>query len=202
MSQRALSESQLDALREAGNVGAGHAATALSDLLGRPVSVGVPSLTVVPVERVPDLFGGAERVAAVAFSRCEGDIAGTLALVAQVDAALRLVGMARSVSSSHLDDQARAVIADIADALGTSYLTAVARLTGLSLRHGPVAVAVDMVAALLEEMTIGGGSADDRAIVLRTRFVTGDGEDVDAHVMCLPRPDSLALLFDRLGVGS
>jgi len=55
---RALKELQLDALREVANIGAGHAATALSQLTGRTVMIGVPEVNVRPtgdgmIERAP-----------------------------------------------------------------------------------------------------------------------------------------------------
>ena len=39
-----LNEYQLDALREIGNIGSGNAATALSDMLDRSVTINVPTI--------------------------------------------------------------------------------------------------------------------------------------------------------------
>jgi chemotaxis protein CheC len=59
-----LDELQLDTLRELSNIGMGHAATALSQLLRRGISLHVPNLTVTDIAEVPDLLGGAEMVVA------------------------------------------------------------------------------------------------------------------------------------------
>jgi len=56
-----LSEMQIDALRETGSIGAGHAATALSQLVGHAISIDVPTLEVLDVGEVPELFGGPRR---------------------------------------------------------------------------------------------------------------------------------------------
>lgn len=44
-----LSEMQLDALREVGNIGASHAATALSEMLGGRVDLSLPGIDIVPM---------------------------------------------------------------------------------------------------------------------------------------------------------
>ncbi|MDO8987905.1 MAG: chemotaxis protein CheC, partial [Coriobacteriia bacterium] len=56
-----LSTMQMDALREVGNIGAGHAATALSQMTGSPISLSNPTLELVEFSAVPMLVGGAER---------------------------------------------------------------------------------------------------------------------------------------------
>ena len=45
-----LSEMQIDALREVGNVGAGNAATALSQIINRTIDMTVPRVTILPLE--------------------------------------------------------------------------------------------------------------------------------------------------------
>ena len=67
---RELGHLQLDALREVANIGAGHAATALSQLIGRRIAVDVPQIQVVRLEEVAGLTGREdETVAAVLMLR-------------------------------------------------------------------------------------------------------------------------------------
>ena len=56
---RDLKELQLDALKEVANIGAGHAATALSQLTSRTIMINVPEVNVRPLEEVPELLGRA-----------------------------------------------------------------------------------------------------------------------------------------------
>jgi chemotaxis protein CheC len=50
-----LTEEQLDALKEIGNIGAGNAATALSQLLGKKVFVNVPQAKLLPLEKLSEI---------------------------------------------------------------------------------------------------------------------------------------------------
>ncbi|MFX0137957.1 MAG: chemotaxis protein CheC [Candidatus Hodarchaeota archaeon] len=51
-----LSDFQKDALKELGTMGAGHAASALTELLERPIFMKVPSVRMVTIGSIPDLL--------------------------------------------------------------------------------------------------------------------------------------------------
>ena len=59
---RTLKALQLDALREVANIGAGHAATALSQMTDSTIMISVPEVNVRPLEEVAELFGAADAV--------------------------------------------------------------------------------------------------------------------------------------------
>src|SRR5216684_8802113 len=61
---RDLKELQSDALREVANIGAGHAATALSQLTNRRIMISVPQINIARLEEVPDLLGNPQDVVA------------------------------------------------------------------------------------------------------------------------------------------
>ena len=55
-----LKEPQLDALRETANIGAGHAATALSQMTGGTIMISVPTITIAALEDVPSQIDDGE----------------------------------------------------------------------------------------------------------------------------------------------
>ena len=61
---RGLKELQLDALREVANIGAGHAATALSQMTNHTIMIAVPEVNVRALEEVTDLVGRPDEVVA------------------------------------------------------------------------------------------------------------------------------------------
>ena len=61
---RDLKESQLDAIREVANIGAGHAATALSGMTNKTIMITVPRVYVRPLEEACDLVGAPDAVIA------------------------------------------------------------------------------------------------------------------------------------------
>ena len=53
-----LTDIQLDAIKEIGNIGAGNAATALSQLIAEVISVNVPAVKILPLDDVSYALGG------------------------------------------------------------------------------------------------------------------------------------------------
>jgi chemotaxis protein CheC len=78
---RDLKALQLDALREVANIGAGHAATALSQMTNRTIMIQVPEVNVRPLEEVSDLLGSADEVIAAVLMHMMGDLTGRAMVV-------------------------------------------------------------------------------------------------------------------------
>lgn len=202
MDPRTLTAMQLDALGESGSIGAGHAATALSQMLGMPVSIDVPDLRVIPVSEVPTVLGGPENLVGAVYSRLLGDLGGGLLFVLAHDALLEFSDLLRSRvpgTAKSLGSVEEATVTHAATVLISAYLAAVARLTGLSTLPGPPQFVFDMLGAILEGVTMEVGLKVENAILVLTRFSTAE-RSVDASLFYLPDPDSLEVMLGRLGV--
>ena len=69
-----LAEFQLDVLKEVGNIGAGHAATALSRMLNKPVDMTIPLVNILQFEDIANSVGGSEEVVIAIFLRVDGSV--------------------------------------------------------------------------------------------------------------------------------
>src|SRR6266496_5437949 len=78
---RDLKALQIDALREVANIGAGHAATALSQLTNRRIMISVPQINIARLEEVPDLLGHPQDVVAAVLMHMLGDLTGRTLLL-------------------------------------------------------------------------------------------------------------------------
>src|SRR5256885_12175189 len=90
---RDLKELQIDALREVANIGAGHAATALSQLTNRKIMISVPQINIVRLEEVPDLLGTPQDVVAAVLMHMLGDLTGRTLLLFPESVARRVCDM-------------------------------------------------------------------------------------------------------------
>ena len=197
-----LNEMQIDALRETGSIGAGHAATALSQLVGHSVFIDVPTLEVVGIGDVPEFFGGPESLVAAVHVKLLGDLGGSMLFMAERASALALVDMMRArpvgTSRSYGADE-EALLTHVASILMSAYLAAIGRLADLSLLPARASAALDMAGALMEAVTSVAALHADVALLLRTRFYDSE-TSVDAYLFFLPDPEALELLLGRLGV--
>src|SRR5215211_5903904 len=87
---RSLKALQLDALREVANIGAGHAATALSQMIGGTIMISVPTINVSRLEEVPPQISAPEEPVAAVLMHMLGDLTGRTLLVFPKPTAVRL----------------------------------------------------------------------------------------------------------------
>jgi len=197
-----LTEMQADALRETGSIGAGHAATALSQLVGHAVSIDVPTLEVLGVGDVPDLFGGPEVLVVGVHVRVLGDIGGSMLFMAERASALALVDMmhARPVGTAKaFGADEEALVSHVASILMAAYLAAVGRLADVSLLPARASSTLDMAGAIMDAVTADAAMRADVALLLKTRFY-GSDTSVDSYLFFLLDPTGLGVLLGRLGV--
>jgi len=197
-----LSELQLDALREVGNIGAGHAATALSQMTGSPISLSNPTLELVDFSDVPGLVGGAERLVAASYCRLLGDIRGGMLLMAPRESALALVDLLhnRDIGSTlSFGRDEEMLLTHVSTILSSAYLAAIARLTDMNLLPAPPSFALDMAGAILQVATLETEMRAQMALLVRTSF-SDEHTSVDVMLFFLPDPDDLDVILGRLGI--
>lgn len=193
---------QLDVLKEVGNIGAGHAATALSRLLDKPVDMLVPKVRMVEFEEIADSVGGAERVVIAIFLRVEGETPGNLFFILSLESAKKLlrnlVGI-EVVDDEHYTDMELSALSEIGNILAGSYLSSLADFTQLYMSPTVPALAIDMAGAILSYGLIQFGQMGDHALLIDTKFLDGNDE-IEGHFFLIPDPESFNKIFVALGV--
>ena len=91
LSLEKVSETYLDVLKEIGNIGAGNAMTALSQMLNCKVDMKVPQVKLLDFNEVGALMGGEEQVMVGVFLGVEGDITGSMMFLVEQGSAKHLL---------------------------------------------------------------------------------------------------------------
>jgi chemotaxis protein CheY-P-specific phosphatase CheC len=155
----------LERLREAANRGGGHAALALSQVIGdRRIDIDVPAVGYDRgAELLRSLGGAASRVAAVHL-RLLGSAAGDLFLVLPEQGAQALAEiLLRAGSPAPLDPEARSALTETGGLVAAALIGAISRATGLPL----LANAPRFVRCSLGDLV---GRSNDAGLHLLTRF--------------------------------
>lgn len=203
-----ISDVHLDILKEVGNIGAGHAATALSTLLDKKIDMKVPSVRVVSFDEVMDLAGGADNVVASVFLRIEGDAPGSMFFILPLHQAEKYIGqLTKNQSFSFSEEQdnelALSALQELGNILSGSYLSSLSDFTKLSLYPSVPALSIDMVGAVISFGLLELSQVSDYAIVVDTALDEEDAQlpdSVNGHFFLLPDPDSFHIIFSALGV--
>ena len=197
-----LSPTQMDALREIGNVGAGNSATALSQIINHRIDMNVPEVSIVPLGDVPDLVGGPEAMVVGVFLRVYGQAPGNILFLLPEESAFYLVDMLmgkKRGETQNLDYLDESALMEIGNILAGAYLNALFNLTKLSLLPSIPALAMDMAGAILSVVLIQLGQMGDHALVIETEFTT-DEEGIKGHFFLVPDPGSLDTILTAVGV--
>lgn len=197
-----------DVLQEIGNIGAGHAATALSKLLNRKVDMTVPAVRLVGFDEMMDIVGGPDNVIVSVFLRIEGDAPGSMFFVLPPEQATRFVHQMTGEATFTFDsppysEMAMSALHELGNILSGSYLSSLSDFTQLNIQPSVPSITVDMVGAVLSFGLIELSQVSDYAIVIDTSLSDeeeANDKEVRGHFFLLPDPESFQTIFKALGV--
>lgn len=199
-----LNAIHMDVLREIGNIGSGNAATALAKLLDITIEIDVPSVNIMEVSEAANALGGLENVMVGILVKLGGDIQGLMMFIIREEFAERVLNTILgqpNASCKHFSEIELSAITEVGNILISSYVNAIATLSGLTISATVPAVAIDMVGALLCVPAAEMGEVSDKIIFIQDDFVTGStGEKINANIMLIPHIDSLETLMKMLGI--
>lgn len=196
---RGLKELQLDALREVANIGAGHAATALSQLTGRTVMIGVPEVNVRPLEEVSELLGPADEVIAAVLMHMMGDLTGRTLVLLPVTSARTLCDiLLRRPAGGTTDFGAmeQSSIKEVGNILASAYMNALSDFMGIMLLPSPPSLVIDMSRAVLTTAHLQFGDDPSYVFCVETEFYIRDNDQrVRGFFLLLPDVPSLKAIL-------
>jgi chemotaxis protein CheC len=187
---------QLDALRELANIGSGKASTALSMLLARSVDISVPTVRALAFADAVEAIGDAESEITGIVLGTAGDLEGTVLLLvspADADAICAILGAEPG------SEYAASALGEVGNIVGSSYVNALAEMTGMAIEPTPPGTATDMLGAIVQTVLAGHAHAGDVALMLDSRLEV-EGEDCSIAFMLVPTQDGVEDLLARLGI--
>lgn len=197
-----LNRMEQDIFKEVGNIGAAHAATALSTLLGQPVEIEVPSAELEHFSTIIDRVGGAEAYTAGALLRFTGDIKASLLFLMPLQDAEKLISQLMQQPFQFFSEHHAIGVSaweEIGNILIGAYARAISDWLDLSVHVTVPASAFDMVGAILEVALLESTKFGNMAVYIDTRL-SSLGNDLNGHLLLLPEADAFAAVFQRLGV--
>jgi len=195
-----LTEFQLDALREMGNIGTSHAATALSQLVGSPINITVPAIALEKIDNISNIISE-EKVAGVLLDIRDGDnTAGYLYTMFPEKSAFRIVDtlMGQPLgTTSDIGEVEQSAVMEVGNILASSFCDALAEFLGIVLLPSPPSFVFDMADAIVENSLIAIGQVADNAIIFRTDLMD-DQRIYDGYVIMFPNPEMLGRMLSIL----
>jgi len=199
---RDLKAMQLDALREVENIGAGHAATALSQMTNRRIMISVPTISVSRLEDVAGLLGKPDEIVAAVLLHMLGDLTGRTLLVFPEIAAKRLCDLLLSRPTGKTTEFGlleQSSLKEAGNILCGSYMNALSAFMGMMLLPSVPSLVIDLSAAVLTSTYLNFGHDRDFVFCVETQFqFRAENEVLQGHFLLMPDMASLRAILQAV----
>ncbi len=197
-----LTSLEIDTLREIGSIGTGNAATALSEMLGKPIRITLPEVRIMGYNEAIEWIGGPEAITAGVLVKISGQMNGLMLSVQSLDFVnLVLQSMLDEDITSYeeLKDLEKSALIEIGNIMISTFINALTGLADISLDLTVPCLTVDMQGAILAVPMAEYGGQTDYLMTIGGNFICS-GQEVPCRLLLSPDIRSLNFLLRKLGV--
>lgn len=201
LSLEKVSESYFDVLKEIGNIGAGNAMTALSQMLQCKVDMKVPQVKLLDFHEVGALMGGEEQIMVGVYLGVEGDVTGSMMFLVEQASAKHLINklmMGMVPEGDGFNEMELSAMQEVGNIITGAYLNSLSMLTNMQIYPTPPALTVDMAGAILSVPAIQFGVMGDKILLIQSQFY--DDVEIDGYFILIPDLESYSKILSSLGM--
>lgn len=192
----------IDVLKEIGNIGAGNAATSLSQMLSKRIEMNVPEVQILNFNEAIESIGGAENVVVGILISFDGDIDGVILFLLRKEFVHLIINSLIGTDLKNFEDITElemSALAEIGNIMISSYVNSIASLTNMKIDITVPGINIDMAGALLDAVTAEFAEAADRVIFIKEKYYCQE-ETVYSNMLLLPSSTSLSKLLKGFGI--
>lgn len=203
-----LNPEQLDTLKELGNIGSGHAITALSKLLNIDLDVSLTAAEIIPFWNVPEVFENPNVEVFGIYSKIpfKSDLS-----IMQIFTKESLISMINLLNINDkisndkirniedLDELTISLIKEIGNILTGHYTSALADLLSIKLIPSVPIIALDTLNAMLNSIIGKYSQLSDNIVLINTKMMLSD-ININGIICFIPSLDNLKNIFEILNL--
>ena len=196
-----VNDMYFDVLKEIGNIGAGNATTAISNMLNLKVNMDVPKVEFMKVQELPTAISAEEETVVGIYLEVESDIGGSMMFLLKMGSAQYLVNHLMGRPDDYEEEFSEmdlSAIKEIGNIISGSYLSALSSMTNMVITASVPYLAIDMAAAILSVPAIQFGQYGDNALLIQTEF--GDEVKIKGFFILMPDVESYDKILTSLGI--
>ncbi len=204
MEKIVLNDSEKDALQELANIGAGHASTALSQMINKNVKMGIPKVEVISLNNVSQHIES-EKVVVGIFLKISDEIPSYVVLFIPRKSAFALadmlLGTKHDPKKEVLTEMDKSALNEVGNVMICAFFDSLSELLQLSIVPGPPHLAYDIPNAVLDYILIQIGQVSNDVIFFNVDLKEEkDSFKIDMYLM--PEPKSIDVLLEKMGMKS
>ena len=203
MQEIEINESQRDALQEVANIGAGHASTALSQMINRDIQMGIPKTELISLEAVSSHIE-MEKVVVGIYLRISDELPMYVMLLIPRESAFALVDLLipDSKESTHdiLSEMDRSALSEVGNVMICAFFASLSEMLGISIVPGPPHLAFDIPDAVVDYILIQIGQVANQVLFFNVDLKEEDKDSFKIEMFLMPEPESIDILLEKLGM--
>ncbi|MHA2502472.1 MAG: chemotaxis protein CheC [Candidatus Kariarchaeaceae archaeon] len=201
-----FSEMEIEVLQEISNIGVGHAATALSQLLHRRVDMSIPYVEVVNYDKISErLIGSDEAIVSSVlvdtYSVDDPEKMLNFLLIFDDKSSKNVLSILRTGEPpqdlSELDEVSMSIIEETGNILLLHTISAINTFSGTKWFPSAPQQSIDMLGAIIDEI-IGRDSGEHTKFLLVECDVFTDEETLKGMILIIPNEGALKLIMTKL----
>ncbi|SIO27213.1 chemotaxis protein CheC [Carnobacterium alterfunditum] len=190
---------ELDVLKEIINIGGGHAATSLSQLIDKPVHMTVPVIEMMAYEDVYEQIMAEETVIKAIVIKMMGDAEGVFLFTVDQQFSKDLVSMMLPDDTPYSEAMADSALQELVNILVNSFLNAVMKLMDRNLVTSVPLIIEDMFGAIMSSIYIEQNQYDDSIMIIKNEFYYL-GDRLESSLYFVPKPGIIEKMLQVLTV--
>ncbi|MFX0024037.1 MAG: chemotaxis protein CheC [Candidatus Hermodarchaeota archaeon] len=204
-----LSNEQADMLKEIGNIGTGNAVTALSRLVKKKIDVTLTDVGIIPLEELPEQFGGPKEKVCGIFCHIEHPSQATILNIFEQQPLMQMIadlaGKKSKIdpnkvkSKNDLDDFAVSTVVEMGNIMAGHYASALADLLGTKLMIDIPEFAMSKAGEIGEFLSKELKSIAEFFIIIKTSIEVADLK-LKGMFFFIPDLETLKTFFEKLGI--
>ena len=195
-----LNDRQKDALKELGNIGAAHAATALSQMLGQKIQMTVPQVNFVNKSQIENSEKSIDKMGVSIYTDVYGKIKGKILVYFEYQNALDLVKLLiQNDNITSISEIEESALKEIGNILSSSYLNAISTLIDGVLLPSIPSISLDSLSGTLSFFAKGFNGVIQNALWIKTELKS-ESSTIVGDFFLFPEDASLNVIFEAMNV--
>ena len=196
-SNAAADKTDLGIFLELGSIGAGHAATSLSEILQQQVEIDIPRIGTIPPDMLPKFYQSNNMPATAVYIHLMGKLECHFLFIFEMPELKEITTlMTRTITQQECEaSMESSAIEELGNILIGSFLTAISNFTGISLISTPPLLIGAPFDSIINDFIVKLSSASGDALVFDTCFKRAGGYYAPAQLMIFPSPELRDLLI-------
>jgi len=198
-SNTAANKTDLGIFLELGSIGAGHAATSLSEILQQPVTIDIPRIGTIPPNMLPKFYHSHNMPATAVYIHLVGKLECHFLFIFEMPELKEITAMmTRSITQKECESSMESsAIEELGNILIGSFLTAISNFTGISLISTPPLLIGAPFDSIINDFVVKLSADSGEALVFDTCFKRAGGYYAPAQLMIFPSPELRELLIRK-----